>query len=243
MKIARVAGLIVPLVAVLLLAGCGGLVVDIPWIENNSLQAAISTSCANCQAELTGYAPLFVAFDGTKSTGDIAAYAWDFGDGVTAGGAVVAHSYAQPGIYEVTLTVANATGETDTARTVVLVLSEDSGRAIHREGQLASVTAQAPERVKLGDRFRVIVTVQARQDLGYVVGSIGLPEEIVWLAGDGRWTWVRPRAESTRTWQLEGEVFLTIEEGSAILVQVKALGESGTTEKLEIWLPIRQKVD
>lgn len=237
---ARMKSLILFAIVVLaigLLAGCG-ISVDVPWISNDNLQAVISASCANCQSELTGYAPLFIAFDGTKSTGDIASYVWDFGDGMTAEGAVVTHSYDQPGIYEATLTVMNTSGETATARTVVLVLNQDSGRAVTREGELIAVTAQAPERVRLGDRFRVIVTFQAKQDLSYATGSIGLPEEIVWVGGDGQWTWIRPRAGSTRSWQLEGEVFLTLEKGSALLVLVRAVSQSGDDEELKVWLPI-----
>jgi len=55
----------------------------------------------------------FVLFDGSASTdadGDGLNYVWDFGDGNTATGAVVAHTYADGGTYPVVLTVSDGNG-------------------------------------------------------------------------------------------------------------------------------------
>jgi PKD repeat protein len=52
-------------------------------------------------------------FDGTGSKdndGQIVSYLWDFGDGVTADGFQVSHSYAVSGTYQVTLTVVDDDG-------------------------------------------------------------------------------------------------------------------------------------
>jgi PKD repeat protein len=46
-----------------------------------------------------------VTFDASTSTGDIASYSWDFGDGATGAGKVVAHTFDQPGTYPVSLSV------------------------------------------------------------------------------------------------------------------------------------------
>ncbi|WP_247004354.1 glycosyl hydrolase family 18 protein [Halosolutus gelatinilyticus] len=54
-----------------------------------------------------------VEFDGGGSTGDIERYEWDLGDGTTATGQTVTHEFEE-GQYDVTLTVENADGETDT---------------------------------------------------------------------------------------------------------------------------------
>jgi PKD domain-containing protein/beta-propeller repeat-containing protein/all-beta uncharacterized protein/S-layer family protein len=65
-------------------------------------------------APLGGDFPLDVTFDGSASTdsdgGTIVSYAWDFGDGSTATGAVVSHTYTQPGLYYATLKVTDNEG-------------------------------------------------------------------------------------------------------------------------------------
>ncbi|MDI6707473.1 MAG: PKD domain-containing protein, partial [Candidatus Thermoplasmatota archaeon] len=51
--------------------------------------------------------------------GEIANYTWDFGDGSKGYGAVCEHSYTQPGIYTVTLTVSDDDGANSTSIAVV----------------------------------------------------------------------------------------------------------------------------
>lgn len=61
---------------------------------------------------------LACSFDATGSSdpnGPIVAYAWDFGDGTTATGALVDHRFATPGLYTVTLTVTDDVGVSDQA--------------------------------------------------------------------------------------------------------------------------------
>jgi len=62
-----------------------------------------------------------VTFDSgcTVASGQLTVIDWDFGDGSTASGAVVEHTFAAPGVYEVTLTVETSTGARDSsARTI-----------------------------------------------------------------------------------------------------------------------------
>ena len=59
--------------------------------------------------------------------GAIAGYAWDFGDGTTATGAKPpAHTYV-PGRYDVTLTVTDDEGKTDSLTQLVRVMGPPSG--------------------------------------------------------------------------------------------------------------------
>lgn len=72
---------------------------------------------------LAGEAPFAVQFaDGSTSGGSLAAWAWDFGDGATSTAPSPAHTYAQPGVYTVTLTVRDAAGLTATSSATVTVV-------------------------------------------------------------------------------------------------------------------------
>jgi hypothetical protein len=69
-------------------------------------------------------------FNGTGSSddeGQIASYAWDFGDGVVASGATVSHTYAAGDTYEVTLTVTDGDGATDSSSQSVPVSEPPTG--------------------------------------------------------------------------------------------------------------------
>jgi PKD repeat protein len=63
----------------------------------------------------------FDASDSYDFYGIIVSYEWDFGDGDTAQGEVVTHTYAQPGEYTVYLTVENDWGFTDTATSTLTI--------------------------------------------------------------------------------------------------------------------------
>jgi len=65
-----------------------------------------------------------VTFDASESSSpgaSITSYEWDFGDGETATGESVTHTYDTADSYEVTLTVTDDNGEADTATTIVVV--------------------------------------------------------------------------------------------------------------------------
>jgi PKD repeat protein len=75
---------------------------------------------------ISGQAPLLVSFDGSASRdpdGTITDYHWDFGDGTGSGGAQISHTYQEPGIYIVTLTVTDDHGATDSIGMEVSVTS------------------------------------------------------------------------------------------------------------------------
>lgn len=65
-----------------------------------------------------------LVFDGTGSSdpdGDIASYAWDFGDSTTGSGANPTHTYATAGTYNVSLTVTDDGGLTASAMTTATI--------------------------------------------------------------------------------------------------------------------------
>lgn len=58
----------------------------------------------------SGVAPYSLTFDGTASTGSIANYKWNLGDGNTTGGPVAQHVFQTPGTYTTTLMVTDSSG-------------------------------------------------------------------------------------------------------------------------------------
>src|SRR5436309_13321163 len=67
---------------------------------------------ANAGGPYSGMPGVPIQFNGIGSSGTIASYAWTFGDGATATGAMPTHAYASAGQYPVTLTVTDNLGLT-----------------------------------------------------------------------------------------------------------------------------------
>ncbi len=94
-----------------------------------SKKASITVKNRPPVADLTASATIVdkketVTFDASPSydpDGTIVAYSWDFGDGTTATGVSVSHSYPESGAYIVTLTVTDDDGATDTTTTAKTV--------------------------------------------------------------------------------------------------------------------------
>jgi PKD repeat protein len=101
---------------------CDYFVGDIDFVRIDSsprTQSPVADAAADC----TG---LRCDFDGTGShdpDGNIVAYSWDFGDGVTGNGALPSHVYDTPGTYQARLTVTDNDGATDDATLNVTVAS------------------------------------------------------------------------------------------------------------------------
>jgi PKD repeat protein len=78
-----------------------------------------------------GVASTFSAAASTSDPGTmIASYAWSFGDGTTATGAAVAHTFALEGTYKVTLTVTDNFGLTSSISEVVSVIDSAPSAAL-----------------------------------------------------------------------------------------------------------------
>ncbi|HET9728778.1 MAG TPA: PKD domain-containing protein [Acidimicrobiia bacterium] len=79
---------------------------------------------ANAGPDQTALSLVSLSFNGSSSSdldGTIASYAWNFGDGTTATGVSVSHSYAQAGSYVVTLTVTDNNGATAADTAVAMI--------------------------------------------------------------------------------------------------------------------------
>ncbi len=72
----------------------------------------------------SGEAPLSVSFDASASSGEIASYSWAFGDGGTGVGGNATHTYQEAGNYTATLTIADASGVTDTSSVGISVAEQ-----------------------------------------------------------------------------------------------------------------------
>jgi PKD repeat protein len=133
------------------------------------IQAPQQPPTAVISAPDTGVVNQPLTIDGSSSnanSGQITGYAWDFGDGTTANGAKVVHTYTQAGSYTIALTVTTSNGLTATAT-----------HAIQIEEQPLTAVISAP------------TTGQANQPLTFdATGSsagVGQIRHIEWNFGDG----------------------------------------------------------
>jgi len=82
-----------------------------------------------------------VTFDAGSSIGDIQSINWEFGDGTTASGERVTHSYESTGEYTVTLTVSDG-DVTDTTTTDIAVVNEDVAASFDYTPQVAPTSTE-----------------------------------------------------------------------------------------------------
>jgi len=80
-------------------------------VNSSSTSPANPLTVVITTASLQGVAPYSIALNGTSTTGTTRNYSWLFGDGATAMGATVSHTYQIPGIYTLTLTISDASGQ------------------------------------------------------------------------------------------------------------------------------------
>lgn len=101
---------------------------------------------------LAGDAPLRVHFT-DESDGDVDAWAWDFGDGTSSTAARPVHTYAEPGTYDVTLTVTGPDGSSTRTRAGAVVVGGAVSTDVADggfEGQVGGAEPLAPWQVLEG---------------------------------------------------------------------------------------------
>ncbi|TMB49197.1 MAG: PKD domain-containing protein, partial [Deltaproteobacteria bacterium] len=89
------------------------------------------------QTASVGSAVTFSA-SGSDPDGTVGSFSWDFGDGTSATGATVSHSYAAPGSYTATLTVMDDRGARATDSALVTVTGSAAPRWVHGLGGSAT---------------------------------------------------------------------------------------------------------
>ncbi|HZN66019.1 MAG TPA: DNRLRE domain-containing protein, partial [Tepidisphaeraceae bacterium] len=80
----------------------------------------------------SGAVPLTISFSGAGSSdpdGDALTYTWDFGDGVTASGRDVAHTYKRAGRFTARLTVSDGEGGTDASEPITVTAGSSAPSA------------------------------------------------------------------------------------------------------------------
>ncbi len=120
-------------------------------------QATISAS------QSSGPSPLVVRFVANASDADgaIVSYFWDFGDGATAGGSQVEHTFINTGVYGVTMTATDNLGAVATDAVLITVQASSSATAARTE----------PEGILSGPACGSGVPLAA---VGAVLGLLGL---------------------------------------------------------------------
>jgi len=108
-----------------------------------------SPPVADADGPYTGYINKAISFDGTGSydpDGNIVNYTWNFGDGTKGYGETTTHIYTNPGIYQVTLTVKDNNGATNSDTTTVdITLDSDRDGWSDTEEELYGTDPNNPD--------------------------------------------------------------------------------------------------
>ncbi|NOY56602.1 MAG: PKD domain-containing protein, partial [Actinobacteria bacterium] len=98
------------------------------WLNSGTPELNIRPVADIVTNTTTGLVPLTVDFDGRGSSddGSIVSYEWDFGDGNSAVGDLVTHTYTASGDFTAQLTVTDDLGASSTATVTISVTSPDT---------------------------------------------------------------------------------------------------------------------
>jgi len=114
-----------------------------------------TTSAAFSYAPAVPYAGGRIDFR-DESSGTVAARTWTFDGTEEATGADPSHTFHQPGVYPVTLTVVDPAGTV--SETTSRIPVAPAGRIVARVGEIAVLSLGRLNGVRVGDRFRIVRT-------------------------------------------------------------------------------------
>ncbi|UCH90375.1 MAG: PKD domain-containing protein [Thermoplasmata archaeon] len=140
------------------------LVTDEDEIPEEDLKAAPYTSLRYVREGKT------INFTAAKSTGDIASYFWEFGDGTSSDQMNPSHLYDTAGWYKVTLTVEDRKGNSDN-ESIIIGVQPVSSRIYEIEDELIN-TGSEP---MLGKRFELRVGPNIEQPKVEIIVNIYNP--------------------------------------------------------------------
>jgi len=137
---------------------------------NHPPVAAFTDSCAGLQCS-------FDASGSTDGDGSVASVAWTFGDGGTASTTTASHLYAAAGTYDVTLTVTDDDGATNTVTHTVTVSAPASSIAFRAAAGTDANSNEAavvvPASVQAGDSLVMIATANSVVTMSTPTGVTG----------------------------------------------------------------------
>ena len=110
-------------------------------VAMNSATMELQPPVADFSASPTsGFAPLTVSFT-DLSTNSPSSWSWDFGDGTTSTEPNPVHTYGNPGIYDVSLTVTNDFGSDTEIKYEFINVTENTQTAMHVQSILVTQTS------------------------------------------------------------------------------------------------------
>lgn len=110
-------------------------------VVNNPPTASFTV---NNNTQLTMITTLQVNASGSSDPdGDPLSYSWNFGNGVTASGVTASNSYSTEGTYQVTLTVSDGNGGSDTATETITVISDVISSSSSSSSSLSSSSSSS----------------------------------------------------------------------------------------------------
>jgi outer membrane protein assembly factor BamB/PKD repeat protein len=181
------------------------------WDDVSVVEADDPSDPGTVAFEITPPAPTVdeeITFDAADTTGTVEEFEWAFGDGGTATGEAVTHSYDQPGTYEVTLTVQRPESSETASKQLDVAEEDDQG-----DGGITAAFEYGPEFPEPGQT----VSFDANPSSGSI-------SEYVWEFDDGS---TADGVTATHSYEEPGEYevelrALTVPESAARIV-----GENG----------------